>query len=152
MNQKNYIFDASQVLADVRNMIRPHIGVACDVADLTHVIEACGEVVVYGEVRGFDKTPTHVLIEMGVPSQVAHQVIELVCHQVGVILKLVSPTGLNPAARWNFICNDFGDLTIALGNQPIQRDNRVEEFRQYMLESIENGDWFSENFRRSVGL
>lgn len=156
---KRHIFDANEMLMAVRQIIRPYVGVACDVADLTDFVSGCLHLKFYGVVET-QKTPTRMLLDMGAPSDATYKAIEQVCHMLDNIVHNTVISQYEPEKHdFKITIDHYNTMTVHVHDKVVV-DDQLYRLKQEARIALENGQYddpifqrkFMEQFKNLSGL
>ena len=153
---KHHLFDVGQVLAEICHMLTGTQNVQRAMQISATVVEACVDVVVYGQVLQFSHSPTQILEQKGMSKEMAKELVESTISHLN--LQIASHMGyvsgnkdynwfVNPISSTLHIVESLKTIT------PIRRNGFDPEamMRVYLSDIVENGGWVSERLMRQLG-
>lgn len=146
-----YAVDVYTIQAEVRNTLRPHVGVVADILDITAFLIGCFEIELCGEILSNGvRPPSECFSELNIPTRVKQELIETVCERFHVIIantiKVYDPNNL-----YNYHFVGMSDFFIRV-RQRSQTKDTVHAFREQVLLDIDGGAWYNERIRHFIGL
>ncbi len=153
---KHHLFDVSQTLAELCHMLTIQHNAQRAMQIGATVIEACVDIVVYGQVMQFSHSPTQILEREGMSKEMAKEIVESTISHLN--LQIASHMGYVSGNKdYNWFVNPIS-CTLHIVESlkavtPIRRDGFDPEamMRVYLSDIVDNGGWVSERLMRQLG-
>lgn len=153
---KHHLFDVSQTLAEICHMLTGKQDVQRAMQIGATVIEACVDIVVYGQVMQFSRSPTQILEQEGMSREMAKELVESAISHLN--LQIASHMGYVSGNKdYNWFVNPISSTLHIVESMktitPIRRDGFDPEamMRVYLSDIVDNGGWVSERLMRQLG-